>query len=127
MQYQSNLLQSLGLQDIINMREREAVQTGQSIVQADMLRREEEAIRRQQEEQAKQRKSGVFTSILTALGTVGGAIFGGPVGAGIGATLGKGLGGMINKPSQSTKIATTQMRQYQPSNFMSQYRGGTYA
>jgi hypothetical protein len=127
MQYQSNLLQSLGLQDIINMREREAVQTGQSIVQADMLRREEEAIRRQQEEQAKQRKAGVFTSILTLLGTAGGALLGGPAGAGIGASLGKGLGGMINKPSQSTTIATAPMRQYQPSSFMSQYRGGNYA
>jgi hypothetical protein len=127
MQYQSNLLQSLGLQDIINMREREAVQTGQSIVQADMLRREEEAIRRQQEEQAKQRKAGVFTSILTLLGTVGGAILGGPLGATIGASLGKGLGGMTNKPSQATTIATPQMQQYQPSSFMSKYRGGNYA
>lgn len=120
MQTQTNLLQSLGLQDIINMREREAMQTGQAIMQR-------EAMQQQEREQAKQRKAGVFTSILTLLGTAGGALIGGSAGAGIGASLGKGLGGMINKPSQSTTIATAPMRQYQPSSFMSQYRGGNYA
>tara|TARA_R100000458_G_scaffold3349_1_gene2734 strand:+ start:9657 stop:10049 length:393 start_codon:yes stop_codon:yes gene_type:complete len=130
MQYQSNLLQSLGLQDILNMREREAIQSGQAIIQADMRRREDEAIKRQEEEQKKQRKAGIFTSILTLAGTIGGAVLGGPAGAGLGATVGKGLGGMLQPSSSTTKttMQTPQMPMYQsyPYN-QTQSRGGLYA
>ena len=130
MQYQSNLLQSLGLQDILNMREREAMQSGQAIIQADMRRREDEAIKRQEEEQKKQRKAGIFTSILTLAGTIGGAYLGGGAGATVGATAGKGLAGMLQPSSstQKTAMQTPQMPMYQsyPYN-QPQSQGGLYA
>tara|TARA_R100000995_G_C3473284_1_gene119488 strand:- start:267 stop:632 length:366 start_codon:yes stop_codon:yes gene_type:complete len=120
---QTNLIQTLGLQGILDMREREAMGKGQALVQADL-------VRKQQEEQKKQRKASTFTTLMTLAGTIGGAVLGGGAGAGLGATVGKGLGGMLQPSSstQKTAMQTPQMPMYQsyPYN-QPQSRGGLYA
>lgn len=118
-----NLLQSLGLQPILDQREREAMAYGQAYQKK--YAQEFEATQRK-----KQRKSGLLTTILTTGGLIAGAAIGGGAGASLGATAGKGLGGMLQPSSstQQTAIQTPQMPMYQsyPYN-QPQSRGGLYA
>jgi len=91
---QGSLLQSLGLQPILDMREREAMAVGDAYRQK-YAREEEERIRKQQiEENKRDRRAGLFTTILTGAATI---IAGNPA-------IGKGLLGLFNKnktqPSQ---------------------------
>ena len=95
---QGSLLQSLGLQPILDMREREAMAVGDAYRQK-YAREEEERIRKEQEEENKRaRRAGLFTTILTGAATI---ISGNPV---VGSAIGKGLSGLLNKnktqPSQ---------------------------
>ena len=97
---QGSLLQSLGLQPILDMREREAMAVGDAYRQK-YAREEEERIRKQQEEENKRaRRAGLFTTILTGAATI---ISGNPA---VGSAIGKGLSGLLNKnktqPSQFT-------------------------
>ena len=87
---QGSLLQSLGLQPILDMREREAMAVGDAYRQK-YAREEEERIRKEQEEENKRaRRAGLFTTILTGAATI---ISGNPV---VGSAIGKGLSGLLN-------------------------------
>ena len=89
-----SLLQSLGLQPILDMREREAMALGDAY-------RQKYAQEFQAEEDKRARRAGLFTTILTGAATIGGAMIGGGAGTVIG-----GLSGLFNKnktqPSQFT-------------------------
>ena len=89
-----SLLQSLGLQPILDMREREAMALGDAY-------RQKYAQEFQAEENKRARRAGLLTTILTGAATIGGAMIGGGAGTVIG-----GLSGLFNKnktqPSQFT-------------------------
>ena len=89
-----SLLQSLGLQPILDMREREAMAEGEAY-------RQKYAQEFQAEENKRARRAGLLTTILTGAATIGGAMIGGGAGTVIG-----GLSGLFNKnktqPSQFT-------------------------
>jgi len=84
-----SLLQSLGLQPILDMREREAMAVGDAY-------RQKYAQEFQAEENKRARRAGLLTTIITGAATIGGGMLGG----------GKGLSGLFNKnktqPSQFT-------------------------
>ena len=86
-----SLLQSLGLQPILDMREREAMALGDAY-------RQKHAQEFQAKEDKRARRAGLFTTILTGAATI---IAGNPA---AGAAIGKGLSGLFNKnktqPSQ---------------------------
>ena len=86
---QGSLLQSLGLQPILDMREREAMAVGDAYRQK---------YAREEEENKRARRAGLFTTILTGAATI---ISGNPA---VGSAIGKGLSGLLNKnktqPSQ---------------------------
>ena len=94
-----SLLQSLGLQPILDMREREAMALGDAY-------RQKYAQEFQAEENKRARRAGLLTTILTGAATIGGAMIGGGAGAAAGSAIGKGLSGLFNKnktqPSQFT-------------------------
>ena len=94
-----SLLQSLGLQPILDMREREAMAEGEAY-------RQKYAQEFQAEESKRARRAGLLTTILTGAATIGGAMIGGGAGAAAGSAIGKGLSGLFNKnktqPSQFT-------------------------
>ena len=94
-----SLLQSLGLQPILDMREREAMALGDAY-------RQKYAQEFQAEESKRARRAGLLTTILTGAATIGGAMIGGGAGAAAGSAIGKGLSGLFNKnktqPSQFT-------------------------
>lgn len=90
---QGSLLQSLGLQPILDMREREAMALGDAY-------RQKYAQEFQAKEDKRARRAGLFTTILTGAATI---MAGNPA---AGAAIGKGLSGLFNKnktqPSQFT-------------------------
>ncbi len=94
-----SLLQSLGLQPILDMREREAMALGDAY-------RQKYAQEFQAEQNKRARRAGLLTTILTGAATIGGAMIGGGAGAAAGSAIGKGLSGLFNKnktqPSQFT-------------------------
>jgi len=94
-----SLLQSLGLQPILDMREREAMAYGDAY-------RQKYAQEFQAEENKRARRAGLLTTIITGAATIGGGMLGGGAGATAGSAIGKGLSGLFNKnktqPSQFT-------------------------
>ena len=99
-----SLLQSLGLQPILDMREREAMALGDAY-------RQKYAQEFQAEENKRARRAGLFTTILTGAATIGGAMIGG----GAGAAIGKGLLGYQSPSTYSDLTSSnTQLSPYLP-------------
>ena len=99
-----SLISSLGLEGIINQRQREAEQLGR----ASALKGRVEA------EKIKSRargRAGTFQTIGALLGAVGGAVVGGPQGAALGAKAGQKIGGAVSgvNPNISEQSAESQM------------------
>ena len=84
-----SLLQSLGLQPILDMREREAMALGDAY-------RQKYAQEFQAEENKRARRPGLLTTIITGAATIGGSMLGGGAGAAAGSAIGKGLSGLLN-------------------------------
>jgi hypothetical protein len=105
----TSLVQSLGLRDVLNQRERET----QQLVQARGLQGELAA---QQELGKARRKRGTFETIGTLVGAAGGFLAGGPgggiKGASIGAKLGQAGGGILSgKVAQPGTGSTSELIQ----------------
>jgi len=92
-----SLLQSLGLQPILDMREREAMALGDAY-------RQKYAQEFQAEQNKRARRAGLLTTFITGVATIAGGMLGGGAGAAAGSAIGKGLSGLSNtnktQPSQ---------------------------
>ena len=101
-----SLLQSLGLQPILDMREREAMALGDAY-------RQKYAQEFQEEENKRARRAGLFTTILTGAASI---IGGSPA---LGAAIGKGLSGVANYVTNPEKQSNSIQRnsiQFEPTS-----------